>query len=128
MHRRTLLSQTAIGFAIVTLGTTGCETVSLAALHGIFIEDATMFHMGLVFDKNGCRFLVNTTVSSSNAFGGTVILTSGEYTLVNTTVRITGGTTTEEGKMLTFGLDSSGGGVLLLEMMQNGQVLEYKNE
>ncbi len=107
----------------------GCGTASVIALHGVYIASLPNGTNALLtFDRSGCDMDLNGTYDApTKTVTGTRVATGMKYTLVGTTVRVSGGNLTSTGRMwmLLHGEDpdAKSGDVVLLTVGDNGQSL-----
>lgn len=112
-------------FALFVL-VSGCGTVSTVALNGTYIESTTGQAFGLCFNSDGASLWMNLQMNpTTGRYQGTCICTGATYKLVGDTVRLEGGTLTPQGQMLTMFAPPSGGNVVLLNVADSGQSLDY---
>ncbi len=102
------------------------DTLSLVVLHGLYVEGQTGQNKALDFASNGVDFYINQrTDPNSGQPVGDCLAQNMQYQLVGNTVRVSGGTLTQEGQSLSMFSPSSGGSVILLQLVNSGQELDF---
>lgn len=99
-------------------------------LNGIYIENDSGRNLAFTFDSTGCSLGMDVQHNPNTQVNqGVWLFKRAKYALTGSTLRISGGEATDEGKMASvFGSDrQSGGDVILLTRTDDGQVLEDRS-